>query len=103
MIPLGFHRVEAEVLAKAEELAQAQGRSKVTLWDLDLAQVQVEDFAYQSAQVQELQLTQGQESQSAPAPVSVQESALPKGYRLDSEMGLVRDFESAQVTELELG
>ena len=94
-IPLGFRRVEAPVLEKAQELAQAQGRSKVTLWDLDLAQVQVEDFAYQSAQVQEL----SQEK----VPVSVQESALPKGYRLDSEMGLVRDFESAQVTEMELG
>jgi hypothetical protein len=29
------------------------------------------------------------------------ESALPKGYRLDSEQGLVRDL--VQVTELELG
>jgi hypothetical protein len=29
------------------------------------------------------------------------ESALPQGYRLDSEEGLVRD--SVQVTELELG
>jgi len=34
---------------------------------------------------------------------SAQESALPKGYRLDSEQGLVRDFETAQVTEMELG
>jgi hypothetical protein len=29
------------------------------------------------------------------------ESALPRGYRLDSEQGLVRDL--VQVTELELG
>ena len=81
--PLGFQTVEAEVLRKAEELAKAQGREKVSLQDLDLAQVQGTEWEW----VQE----------------SARESALPKGYRLDSEQGLVRDFESAQVTEMELG
>ena len=91
--PLGFQRVEAQVLQKAQELALAQGREKVTLQDLDLAQVQgtewewVQEKAQAQVKVQEL----------------ARESALPKGYRLDSEQGLVRDFESAQVTEMELG
>ncbi len=87
--PLGFQRVEAQVLQKAQELALAQGREKVTLQDLDLAQVQGTEWEWvqEKAQVQEL----------------ARESALPKGYRLDSEQGLVRDFESAQVTEMELG
>ena len=83
--PLGFQRVEAQVLEKAQELALAQGRQRVTLQDLDLAQVQGTEWEW--VQVQE----------------SARESALPKGYRLDSEQGLVRDFESAQVTEMELG
>jgi len=81
--PLGFQTVEAQVLEKAQELAKAQGREKVSLQDLDLAQVQGTEWEW----VQE----------------SAQESALPKGYRLDSEQGLVRDFETAQVTEMELG
>ena len=81
--PLGFQRVEAQVLEKAQELAKAQGREKVSLQDLDLAQVQGTEWEW----VQE----------------SARESALPKGYRLDSEQGLVRDFETAQVTEMELG
>ena len=81
--PLGFQTVEAQVLEKAQELAKAQGREKVSLQDLDLAQVQGTEWEW----VQE----------------SVRESALPKGYRLDSEQGLVRDFETAQVTEMELG
>jgi len=83
--PLGFQKVEAQVLQKAQELAKAQGREKVTLQDLDLAQVQGTEWEW--VQVQDL----------------ARESALPKGYRLDSEQGLVRDFESAQVTEMELG
>jgi hypothetical protein len=81
--PLGFQTVEAQVLEKAQELAKAQGREKVSLQDLDLAQVQGTEWEW----VQE----------------SARESALPKGYRLDSEQGLVRDFETAQVTEMELG
>ena len=81
--PLGFQTVEAQVLEKAQEVAKAQGREKVSLQDLDLAQAQGTEWEW----VQE----------------SAQESALPKGYRLDSEQGLVRDFETAQVTEMELG
>lgn len=81
--PLGFQTVEAQVLEKAQELAKAQGREKVSLQDLDLAQVQGTEWEW----VQE----------------SARESVLPKGYRLDSEQGLVRDFETAQVTEMELG
>lgn len=81
--PLGFQTVEAQVLEKAQELAKAQGREKVSLQDLDLAQVQGTEWEW----VRE----------------SARESALPKGYRLDSEQGLVRDFETAQVTEMELG
>ena len=89
--PLGFQKVEAQVLEKAQELAKAQGREKVSLQDLDLAQVQGTEWEWvqESAQVQETGLAR--------------ESALPKGYRLDSEQGLVRDFETAQVTEMELG
>jgi hypothetical protein len=78
--PMGTQKVTAQVYEKALELAKAQGREKVTLWDLDLAQVEERDFPM----VQELQL----------------ESALPMGYRLDSELGLVREWESPQVQEL---
>jgi len=63
------------------------------------------------AQVEELDLVWVQEQARAEAQVEVQaqewveelelESALPLGYRLDSEQGLVRDL--VQVTELELG
>jgi hypothetical protein len=53
----------------------------VALRDLDLAQVEESDSVW----VQEQE----------------RESALPQGYRLDSEQGLVRDL--VQVTELELG
>jgi len=91
--PLGFQRVEAQVLQKAQELALAQGREKVTLQDLDLAQVQGTEWEW--VQVQDLAQVKVQEL--------ARESALPKGYRLDSGQGLVRDFESAQVTEMELG
>lgn len=93
--PLGFQRVEAQVLEKAQELALAQGRQRVTLQDLDLAQVQGTEWEW--VQVQEKAQAQVKVQESA------RESALPKGYRLDSEQGLVRDFESAQVTEMELG
>jgi hypothetical protein len=53
----------------------------VTLRDLDLAQVQGPEWEWVEAKGRE--------------------SALPQGYRLDSEQGLVRDL--VQVTELELG
>lgn len=91
--PLGFQKVEAQVLEKAQELAKAQGREKVSLQDLDLAQVQGTEWEW----VQESAQVNLQETGLA------RESALPKGYRLDSEQGLVRDFETAQVTEMELG
>ena len=81
--PLGFQKVELQVLQKAEQLAKAQGREKVSLQDLDLAQVQGSEWEWVEA--------------------TERESALPRGYRLDSEQGLVQDWESAQVTELELG
>lgn len=79
--PLGFQKVELQVLQKAQELAKAQGREKVSLQDLDLAQVQGTEWEW-------VQVTE-------------RESVLPRGYRLDSEQGLVRDL--VQVTELELG
>ena len=104
-VPLGFRTVEAQVLEKAQELALAQGREKVSLRDLDLAQVQGTEWEW--VQVQESAQVQDLVQEKAQAQVKVQESAresaLPKGYRLDSEQGLVRDFESAQVTEMELG
>lgn len=86
-ISAGVQSVTAQVLQRAEELAQArgavqvQGQVRVALRDLDLAQVEESDSEW----VQEQE----------------RESALPKGYRLDSEQGLVRDL--VQVTELELG
>ena len=81
--PLGFQKVELQVLQKAEQLAKAQGREKVSLQDLDLAQVQGSEWEWVEA--------------------TERESALPRGYRLDSEQGLVKDWESAQVVEMELG
>ena len=103
--PLGFQRVEAQVLEKAQDLAQARGSVRVSLQDLDLAQVQGTEWEW--VQVQESAQVQDLVQEKAQAQVKVQESAresaLPKGYRLDSEQGLVRDFESAQVTEMELG
>ena len=89
--PLGFQTVEAQVLEKAQELAQAQGRQKVTLRDLDLAQVQgtewdwVEAQGWESAPIRVTELIEGRES------------ALARGLVLDSEQGLVRDL--AQGTE----
>ena len=87
--PLGVQRVQAELVQRAEELAQArgavtvQGQVRLALQDLDLAQVQGTEWEW-------VQVTE-------------RESALPRGYRLDSEQGLVRDWESAQVVEMELG
>lgn len=85
--PLGVQSVQVQVLQRAEALAQArgavqvQGQVRVALRDLDLAQVEESDSVW----VQEQE----------------RESALPQGYRLDAEQGLVRDL--VQVTELELG
>lgn len=75
--PLGFRKVEAPVLEKAQELAKAQGREKVSLQDLDLAQVQGTEWEW--------------------VEVSARESALAPGLVLDSESGLVLD--SAQAVE----
>ena len=91
--PLGFRTVEAPVLEKAQELAKAQGREKVSLQDLDLAQVQGTEWEW----VQESAQVNLQETALA------RESVLPKGYRLDSEQGLVREWETVQVSEMELG
>ena len=91
--PLGFQTVEAQVLEKAQELAKAQGREKVSLQDLDLAQVQGTEWEW----VQESAQVNLRETGLA------RESALPKGYRLDSEQGLVREWETVQVSEMELG
>ena len=49
-VPLGFQKVEARVLEKAQELAKSQGRDKVTLRDLDLAQVEESDLDWASLQ-----------------------------------------------------
>lgn len=38
--PLGVRKVHPEILQKAQELAQAEGRQRVSLQDLDLAEVQ---------------------------------------------------------------
>jgi hypothetical protein len=78
---------------------------RVALRDLDLAQVEESDSVW----VQEQERAEVQAVAEAEAEVQAQgwveakarESALPQGYRLDSEEGLVRD--SVQVTELELG
>jgi hypothetical protein len=95
--PLGVQRVQVEVVQRAEELAQergavvVQGQVRLALQDLDLAQVQGTEWEW--VQVAEQVKVQ----------VAEQESALPQGYRLDSELGLVRDWESVQVAEMELG
>ena len=93
--PLGVQRVQLQVVQRAEELAQergavvVQGQVRLALQDLDLAQVQGTEWEW----VQEQEQVQVAELE--------RESALPRGYRLDSEQGLVRDL--VQVTELELG
>jgi hypothetical protein len=97
--PLGVQSVQVQVLQRAEQLAQArgavqvQGQVRLALRDLDLAQVEESDSVW----------VQGQEQVQAQGWVEeeARESALPRGYRLDSEQGLVRDL--VQVTELELG
>jgi len=87
--PLGVQRVQLQVVQRAEELAQERGavvvagQVRLALQDLDLAQVQGTEWEWVEA--------------------TERESALPRGYRLDSEQGLVKDWESAQVVEMELG
>ena len=103
--PLGVQSVQVQVLQRAEQLAQArgavqvQGQVRVALRDLDLAQVEESDSVW----VQEQERAEAQVEVQVQELVEVEgrESALPKGYRLDSEQGLVRDL--VQVTELELG
>ena len=93
--PLGVQRVQRQVVQRAEELAQergavvVQGQVRLALQDLDLAQVQGTEWEWVQEQVK--------------VQVAEQESALPQGYRLDSEQGLVRDWERVQVAEIELG
>jgi len=95
--PLGVQSVQGQVLQRAEQLAQArgavqvQGQVRLALQDLDLAQVQGTEWEW----VQEQEQVQVAELE--------RESALPRGYRLDSEQGLVRDWERVQVAEMELG
>lgn len=95
--PLGVQRVQLQVVQRAEELAQergaveVQGQVRLALQDLDLAQVQGTEWEWV------------QEQEQVKVQVVEQESALPRGYRLDSEQGLVRDWESVQVAEMELG
>ena len=90
-----------QVLQRAEQLAQArgavqvQGQVRLALRDLDLAQVEESDSVWVQGQEQVQVQAQGWVEEEA------RESALPRGYRLDSEEGLVRDL--VQVTELELG
>jgi len=78
-VPLGFQTVEAQVLEKAQDLAKAQGREKVTLRDLDLAQVQGTEWEWVEA--------------------SARESELAPGLVLDSVQGLV--FDSVKAREKE--
>ena len=109
--PLGVQGVQGQVLQRAEQLAQArgavqvQGQVRLALRDLDLAQVEESDSAWvqgqERAEVQAVAEVEVQEQAQGWAEGQARESALPRGYRLDSEEGLVRD--SVQVTELELG
>ena len=105
--PLGVHSVSVQVLQRAEQLARArgaaqvQGQVRLALRDLDLAQVEELDLVW----VQEQERVEVQVEVRAQEWVAELEleSALPQGYRLDSEQGLVRDWESVQVAEMELG
>jgi hypothetical protein len=87
----------AEELAREREAVEVAGQVRLALQDLDLAQVQGTEWEW----------VQEQEQVQVVAQVAVAEleleSALPQGYRLDSEQGLVRDWESVQVAEMELG
>ena len=113
--PLGVQGVQVQVLQRAEQLAQArgavqvQGQVRLALQDLDLAQVEESDLVWVQGQEQVAVQAEAQVEVEVEVEVQVQgwaegqarESALPRGYRLDSEEGLVRDL--VQVTELELG
>lgn len=113
--PLGVQSVQVQVLQRAEQLAQARGAVQVAgqvrlaLRDLDLAQVQGTEWEWvqEQEQVQVAELELERERVQVVGQVAVAEleleSALPQGYRLDSEQGLVRDWESVQVAEMELG
>jgi hypothetical protein len=96
-----------------QELAQVQAQVQVQESDLVGVQATVQALAQaragqvqQAHSVQDLmeQLQQGEQAEVrdlVQVEAEARESALPKGYRLDSEQGLVRDL--VQVTELELG
>ncbi len=126
--PLGVQSVQVQVLERAEQLAQARGAVQVAgqvrlaLRDLDLAQVQGTEWEWvqeqERVQVVELERELEQEQVVEQEQVEEQEreleqvrervvvaeleleSALPRGDRLDSEQGLVRDWEREQVAEL---
>ncbi len=89
--PLGFQKVPAPVLQKAEELAQAQGRSKVTLWDLDLAQVEAEDFVSLSEMVSEMEL--GRESAQVVVEARAEDSARESAMAVEMVRALAREKE----------
>ena len=109
--PLGVQSVQVQVLQRAEQLAlsrgavQVQGQVRVALRDLDLAQVEESDSVWvqeqERAEVQVVAEVEAEVQAQGWVEAKARESALPQGYRLDSEEGLVRD--SVQVTELELG
>jgi hypothetical protein len=77
----------------------------VALRDLDLAQVEESDSVWvqeqEQAVAQAVVEVEVEVQEQGWVEAQARESALPQGYRLDSEQGLVRDL--VQVTELELG
>lgn len=89
--PLGFQKVPAPVLEKAEELAKAQGREKVTLWDLDLAQVEAEDFVSLSEMVSEMEL--GRESAQVVVEAQAEDSARESAMAVEMVRALAREKE----------
>ena len=89
--PLGFQKVPAPVLEKAEELAKAQGREKVTLWDLDLAQVEAEDFVSLSEMVSEMEL--GRESAQVVVEARAEDSARESAMAVEMIRALAREKE----------
>ena len=107
--PLGVQSVQVQVLQRAEQLAQArgavqvQGQVRLALQDLDLAQVEESDLVWVQGQEQVAVQAEAQVEAQGWVEAEARESALPRGYRLDSEQGLVRDWESVQVAEMELG
>ena len=89
--PLGFQKVPAPVLEKAEEFAKAQGREKVTLWDLDLAQVEAEDFVSLSEMVSEMEL--GRESAQVVVEAQAEDSARESAMAVEMVRALAREKE----------